>query len=257
MPFVNGRFYMNPAYGRALEAARTKDSAKRRGSHPFARRSDLIDRYGESTPANTLLSSEQDRNLDHQDAGQNNGHWVTIDGHHVLIDEADGTQHSRRDRGRQRQQAIRESIAKIAGKYAGNTGWAFAKQKDDFARNTNKCNKYVYDVTKEAGAEPSIVGSDGKARPPLAGEWADPNTKIANWELLGQNEEPQPGDVAAYKLPGHASYTGHSGIVTSVDSDGSVHAMAAHDNVVGPDDKFNPGVGAAIIAYRRFTGGQK
>jgi hypothetical protein len=74
--------------------------------------------------------------------------------------------------------------------------------------------------------------------------------------VLDKNEKPQPGDIAAYKQSGGGeAYSGHSGIVSSVDPNGLVHAMAAHDQVVGPDDKFNPGVGAAVITYRRFTGG--
>lgn len=47
MPFVNGKFYMNPAYGRAIENARASESTD----------------------------------------GDQGGHWVTIDGHHVLIQE--------------------------------------------------------------------------------------------------------------------------------------------------------------------------
>ena len=91
MPFINGRFHMNPAYGRALEAARAKDLAKRHDVHPIARQSDLVDRYVEPTGENRLLSSEQDRKLGRKDLAQNSGHWVTIDGHHVLIS---GTQAS-------------------------------------------------------------------------------------------------------------------------------------------------------------------
>lgn len=33
MPFINGRFYINPAYGRALEAPRSADAASQRNSH--------------------------------------------------------------------------------------------------------------------------------------------------------------------------------------------------------------------------------
>jgi len=88
MPFINGKYYMNPAYGRALEAARAKDLAKRHDVHPFARQSDLTDRYGASTPEDTLLISEQDRKLGRRDLARNSGHWVTIDGHHVLIQES-------------------------------------------------------------------------------------------------------------------------------------------------------------------------
>ena len=101
-------------------------------------------------------------------------------------------------------------------------------------------------------------GRDGKLRPALAGEWADPKVDIPNWVVLAPDQKPEPGDVAAYKLhhqPGHAPYTGHSGIVTSVDSNGTVHAIAAHGDVVGPDDKFNSIYGRKV-AYRRFEGGR-
>jgi RHS repeat-associated protein len=155
------------------------------------------------------------------------------------------------------QETTQQKIADTAEKYNGSPDWAFAARKGSFACNTNKCNEFVGDVTKEAGAPVSVTGSDGKQRYPLAAELADKNTKIANWRVLGKDEKPQPGDIAAYKLPGGgASFSGHSGIVTSVDRNGTVHAMAAHEKVVGPDNKFNPGVGAAVITYRRYTGDQ-
>ena len=117
----------------------------------------------------------------------------------------------------------------------------------------------IRDVTKEVGAPASITGKDGKSRYPLASEWADTSKKgksaIKGWRVLGPDEKPQRGDVVAYKLPGHGtSYSGHSGIVTSVGTDGAVHAMAAHDAVVGPDSKFQSTDSSVI--YRRFTGDQ-
>ena len=211
MPFINGRFYMNPAYGRVIENARNSGASQR------------------------LSAANQDRA---------NARWVTINGRHVMISEAQNHQSSD-SRG--------DNIADTAKKYEGSTDWAFAKRKDNFPPNTNKCNKFVYDVTKEAGAPATVIGSDGKPRPPLAGEWADPKTKIANWSVVGNNQSPQPGDVAAYKLAGNASYTGHSGIVTSVDPNGMVHATAAHGDVVGPDDKFNPTL-RRPVTYRRYEG---
>ena len=61
MPFINGKFYMNPAYGRALEDARASEEASR-----------------------------------HSDSGQRGpgSHWVTINGDHVLIQgtQSSGTQ---------------------------------------------------------------------------------------------------------------------------------------------------------------------
>lgn len=54
MPFINGRFYINPAHGRALEQARAAEAASNQnGPQP-------------------------------QDP---NAHWVTMDGRHVLIHE--------------------------------------------------------------------------------------------------------------------------------------------------------------------------
>lgn len=52
MPFINGRFYMNPAYGRAAERARGSETMPERD------------------------------NPGKEGAGD---HWVTIDGRHVLI----------------------------------------------------------------------------------------------------------------------------------------------------------------------------
>lgn len=215
MPIINGRFYINPAQGRAVERARIAQAER------------------SAVPGH------------HEQEQEQSGHWVTINSRHVLIDEAQAGPASR---------STRDRIAATARKYNGSTDWAFARQKDNFAPGTNKCNKFVYDVTKEAGAEAIIIGSDGKSRPPLAAEWADPRTTIPGWRVLGPNEMPQPGDVAAYGLPGHTTYTGHSGIVTAVDGDGTVHAIAAHDQVVGPDDKFNP-TRSRKVTYRRHTGG--
>jgi hypothetical protein len=176
-------------------------------------------------------------------------HWVTIDGRHVLIHEPQGRQSAQNQR-------TRENVAKTAEKYNGSNDWAYSKQKGAFACNTNKCNGFVGDVTKEAEAPVLVTGSDGKQRYPLASELADKNTKIANWRVLGPNEKPQPGDIAAYKLPGGGIFfSGHSGIVTSVDRNGTVHAIAAHETVVGPDNKFNS-TPTRTVTYRRYTGDQ-
>lgn len=158
--------------------------------------------------------------------------------------------------GGQLQSHIGNRIARTAQKHLGSTDWAFTKRKDNFGPNTNKCNKFVYDMTKEGGAPATVIGSDGRPRAPLAAEWADPKTKIANWRVLGPNETPQAGDVAAYKIPGGGVYySGHSGIVTSVDRNGTVHAIAAHSDVIGPDDKFNS-TGTRKVTYRRYARGQ-
>jgi len=156
-------------------------------------------------------------------------------------------------------QATRDKIASIARGMKGDASYAFGAKKDEFASGTNKCNKFVGDVVKKAGAQAMVIDpKTGKPipiapgsttpRPPTAGEWADPKTNIPNWRPLNSGESPERGDVAAFAMPGHASYTGHSGIVTSVDSNGTVHAMAAHGYGVGPDSAFQP----SIASFRRY-----
>ncbi len=154
MPFINGKFYMNPVFGRSVESSRAAD-------------------------AKQGASRAQDQD----------GRWVTIGGRHVRIAEPQ-TGHVA--------SSIRDKIAAIANRYNGSANWGRDKQKDNFAPRTDKCNKFVYDVTKEAGAEANVIASNGKFRPPLASEWADSRTPISGWRVLGPNETPQPGDVAAY-----------------------------------------------------------
>lgn len=220
MPFVNGKFYINPSIGRVLER-----NEKRAVIVNFAHGRTLQ----ESAPQ-----------------ADSNGHWVTINGRHVLIE---GTATSRETPA-----ATGKKIVAIARKYNGSTAWAFGKRKDNFPANTNKCNKFVYDVTKEAGALALVIGSNGKPRPPLAAEWADPKVLIPGWQALGPNEKPRPGDVAAWPHR-YSDATGHSGIVVAVDPDGRVKAIAAHYGQVGSDMSFNRSGEHPVVTYRRYTGG--
>jgi hypothetical protein len=165
-------------------------------------------------------------------------------------------------------------IVASAQKYndAGSTAWAVDVKKDEFQVGQNKCNKFVGDVVAEAGARAVVLGKDGKPimitpgsdvpRPPTAAQWAESSVVIPNWRVLGKGETPQPGDVAAYKIgegniPGA---TGHSGIVTGMERspDGQlvINAIAAHADVVGPDDKFQPPKGPQDrqVVYRRYSG---
>jgi hypothetical protein len=69
MPSINGKFYMNPAYGRAVERPRAKEAA----------------------PSQHEPQQSQGRDAREDE----NGHWVTIDGHHVLIQEGSAGQKSK------------------------------------------------------------------------------------------------------------------------------------------------------------------
>jgi len=142
--------------------------------------------------------------------------------------------------------AKRKKIDEVARKYNGSHLWDFAVNKDNFPRNSNKCNKFVYDVTKEAGAE-AVVAVSGTSRPPLAAEYADKNTAIPNWRPLVPGENPQPGDIAAYKLSGGGvRFSGHCGFIV-IGGNLSAH----YDGVYGVAGQFenNPDT-----RYRRYTG---
>ncbi len=96
---------------------------------------------------------------------------------------------------------IRDRIVKIAKKYEDSTDWAYDKKKGNFGKNTNKCNKFVYDVLKESKASPGLPNGNpikkffGYGSPPTAGQWADPNYDIPGWKVVSK---PQAGDIAAY-----------------------------------------------------------
>jgi hypothetical protein len=93
---------------------------------------------------------------------------------------------------------------------------------------------------------------DGTKRPPTAAEWANRTGKIPNWRVLSPNESPEPGDVAAYRIPGGGvGATGHSGIVTA-DPKGGVRSISAHEYRVGP---ANPQfIGDQRTVCRRYEG---
>ena len=146
--------------------------------------------------------------------------------------------------------AKRKKIDETARKYIGSHLWDYDVRKDDFPPESNKCNKFVYDVAKEAGAEALVTIKTPRgmvSRQPLAAEYADTNTKIPNWRSLGAGENPQPGDVAAFKLQGGGTrYSGHSGLIV-VGGNVSAH----DDGVYGKPGQFE---NDPNTHYRRYTG---
>jgi hypothetical protein len=105
-------------------------------------------------------------------------------------------------------------IVSVATGKVGSNDWAYDREKDNFGKNTNKCNKFnkfVYDVMVEAGVQPppSIPRYLIFSRPPTAGEWATPSTTIDGWVVV---ETPAPGDVVA-EAHNYSDATGHVGIV--------------------------------------------
>jgi RHS repeat-associated protein len=157
---------------------------------------------------------------------------------------------------------IRENIAANAEAQVGSSAWAYSIRNGTFAAGTWKCNEFVGDMTKNAGAQATVLVKDGKplldakgdSRPPTPAEWANKNRgdAIPNWRVLTPGETPQRGDVAPYRLPGCSDCNGHSGIVVGVGPHGEVRAIAAHSDKVGSDNSFQPVNGTV---YSRFIGG--
>ena len=157
--------------------------------------------------------------------------------------ETNSTTNENNDEGDDQQPtptSIGQRIASVAKSKVGSHDWDYGKPKDNFAQNTNKCNKFVYDVLKEAGANPgtpntnlvrNLLGMQGY--PPTAQQWADPNFKIPNWIVLKPGESPQPGDVIAERI-NYSDATGHVGIV--VDNQQTVSQWSSPEEIVGQND---------------------
>jgi len=106
---------------------------------------------------------------------------------------------------------ITERIVEVAKSKVASTDWKYDTEKDEFGKDTNKCNKFVYDVLVEAGVRPppTVAKYVVFTRPPTAGEWADPKVSIKGWLQVA---DAQPGDVAA-EAHAYRDATGHVAIV--------------------------------------------
>lgn len=145
-------------------------------------------------------------------------------------------------------EARRKCVDELARKYNLSTDWAYNARKGNFPPGSNKCNKFVYDVIKECGADMNVLRGEW---PPRAADWADPRTKIGFWRPLRPGETPAPGDVAAYKIPGGGSaFSGHTGFI--VTGQRRLENMSAHDDRVGyvPGQFFDN----RNTGYRRYIG---
>jgi RHS repeat-associated protein len=149
--------------------------------------------------------------------------------------------------------AKRAEIDRIARSKDGSQEYRKDVAKGEFGKGTNKCNKFVGDVTKKAGAPMKVSDADtGKARIPMAGESGDKNQPIKDWRVLKPNEAPKPGDVAAYKLTGGGSaFSGHTGIIVNDKAGGTTNISAHADGVYSITGQFENNTDTI---YRRYTG---
>ena len=144
----------------------------------------------------------------------------------------------------------RIKINYIALSYDQSTMWARDVRKDNFASDSWKCNKFVFDVAKEAGARAEVAIGQ-KSRAPLASEWADRNVDIPGWRVLEAGETAMAGDVFAYKNSGESGTTGHTGFMI-VGQDGELINLSAHEETVHHDP--NQFLNRSEIAFRRYVG---
>jgi len=145
-------------------------------------------------------------------------------------------------------QADRDNLAATAKASVGSTKWAY-----DCAPVGNKCSKFVADTIHATGLDAKFDLGGGNSRAPLAGEWANSKLNIPGWRVLGPNETPAPGDVAAVHISNvHQGATGHVGIV-ALDPSGRLSAVAQGDHGLGYDHNFIHGY--ADVTYRRYVGG--
>ena len=139
-----------------------------------------------------------------------------------------------------------DDIAETAEKYIGSTDWARDKRKDDFGPGTWKCNKFVYNVLREAGVTAPTKGPDkhGRYWPLQAADWASSSFHIPGWQHMGYGVARQRGDVIAKESLSNNA-TGHCGIAVS-----SSQVVAAGKNEVSKGG-HNLESGAGV---RRYTG---
>ena len=150
---------------------------------------------------------------------------------------------------------IRKHIAEIAFNYIKSSDWALYAEKGDFGEGKWKCNLFVYDILKQAGASPGLPNEANSIKdflgygpyPPTAGQWADPNFQIPEWRILSPAELPQAGDVVAEAHPEYTNATGHCGIVYEYGSTVSAGEYVILNNNFG----FRPGQN---VVFRRYIG---
>jgi len=238
MPMINGRYYMNPQYGAALERARAADeeSVRVNGTPQpswLDRFLGLVPTGGEQEQISGLDTNPSDIFSEPAESGE-----AYSQGAQNQPSTGEGSQ-ANLDR--------REGIAVATAAHEGDTSMPYTP-----GRAT--CNLFVQKAVAESGApKPLVRKADGRMGAPSAAELAGDRVP-PGWRILKPGESPQPGDIAARKEH-FADATGHSGVVVSV-KNGAVTAMAAHATVIGKDMSFQPSARekANNNVFLRYTG---
>ena len=133
MPFISGKFYMNPAYGQAVENARAAEGT-----------------------SNQHAQQPQDPNA----------HWVTMDGRHALIRQTQAGRApihevNHKNRGR------RAAIADAARKHDGDTSMPYTPGHPTCNLFVQKA------IAESGAPKPVVRKADGTIGAPSAAEWAN------------------------------------------------------------------------------------
>ena len=115
----------------------------------------------------------------------------------------------------------------------------------------NKCNIFVYDVMAAANLHIPLFERENRLGvdiqyPPVTGQWANPNVKIGNWEVV---LTPRPGDIVVTPPP-PGEEQGHMGIV--LENNQTVWQSSKEDKIVvgtwGLEDAQK-----GKVVYRRYV----
>lgn len=152
----------------------------------------------------------------------------------------------------------REEIVKNAKSKDKSKEYSYEGSKDDYDENTNKCNKFVYDILKKTGIAPPRVNGNilkrivGLGSPVTAGQWADPNYSIPGWEIV---TSPQAGDIVAISA-NFSDATGHVAImISSTESVGAGHSEVHVTDFGSNTSHYSDFPGNKGYVYRRYVGG--
>ena len=135
------------------------------------------------------------------------------------------------------QKEIRQKIAQKAEGYVGSTRWCYACS-SGHGRNTNKCNYFVYDVGREAGAKMPVRSFGRGPVGAGVGGWGTA-LSLSYWSRV---LTPQRGDIVS----AHDGGTYHMGIYVAYHT-----TVSANSRNVGKNSWPR---GYSGIVYWRYTG---
>jgi len=94
-----------------------------------------------------------------------------------------------------------KTAVEIARSLVNDDRWSYSKKRGIYCKGDWKCNIFVYEVLRAAGAKIPLIGgmlgwaTDGKyGYPPSAYDWENENIKINGWAIT---KHPKPGDVVS------------------------------------------------------------